>query len=85
LVYGNTNSSNNVPKPNNSSYSQPLNHFQRRQANRHDMSAYDLLQAFMHQTGVMKTMSMVLLTNVLQRAMKLRITTLCLLMQLRLP
>jgi hypothetical protein len=38
LGYGNTNSSNNIPKPNNASYSQPLYHFQHLQANLHDMS-----------------------------------------------
>jgi hypothetical protein len=42
-------------KPNNSSYSQHINNFQRRQANLHDMSAYDLLQAFMHQIDTTKS------------------------------
>jgi hypothetical protein len=55
LGYGNTNSYNNIPKSNNASYSQPLDHFQHRQANLHEMSAYDLLQAFMHQTDMIKS------------------------------
>jgi hypothetical protein len=55
LGYGYNNSSNNIPKPTNASYSQPLNHVQRRQANLHDISAYDLLQAFMHQTDMTKS------------------------------
>jgi hypothetical protein len=53
--YGNANSSNNIPKPNNKSYSQSLNHFQRCQANLYDMSAYDSFQAFMHQTDTTKS------------------------------
>jgi hypothetical protein len=85
LGYGNTNSSNSIPKPNNALYSQPLNQFQRRQANLHDLSANNFLQAFMHQTDMTKSDENHEYSNPDEfppYTNKLRITTLCLLMQL---
>jgi hypothetical protein len=50
LGYDKSNAPSRAPNIHPSAPGKPSNLFQHRQANLHDMSAYDLLQAFMHQT-----------------------------------